>query len=646
MITRVLFVDSDARALARIKVALEQAGPYEASVFVTGRAALEHAADQPPAIAIIALNVTDIPPTVLASRLRTIVPGLPILLRAPADTDRQILQTIDAQGMVEGGYTVRNLIPQVNTLARSDEAPPAAQPGLPPRAARPPAPPPPAPEPAPAAAFDSGTPVLRGHPDDDMSTFDEVLRAIEPDQPPAADDSFRQLVESMRAPAPPAPLPHRREKLASWATGDDSMPPDVELSVAGVPGAEDVLFQRIRAEEPPMPDLEDSGTVSDLIAVTDFNAHRSEAPVVAIPEEMIAAEEALPELLPSEEEQRALLHAISALDEPASVEAEIEWRAPFPAEPPASAPTGGDSAAALALQLTQQTLQSAAQASVLVRDGSIVAAAGELDARALAALVAMADCETVLAEQVTRIKLIALPEQHLSYLVVAAPTVDRMALLTIFPEHMQIGKIRHQARAILAALAEAEEAELARIAQAAAQQAARQEAERTARPATPPATPASSAAITQEHAAVIPPTAAEAPEEERSPAAPAEIDRAGLVSYACVWIVRNPDDTLDPDLMQALREWLPRIAAERRWVVEYLDIQPDYVSAVIGVSPEDMPGAVATALMTGTAQHIVQARPERSPAETLWADAYYVVTPGRPLTGQEIGRFISYQRQN
>lgn len=687
MITRVLFVDTDARALARIKKALEQAGPYEASVFVTGGAALEHAADQPPALAVIALNLTDMPPTELVERLRAIVPDLPVLLRAPADTDRQILGSIGAYGIVEGGYTARTLIPLLSEAL--DDAPPR------PRAAQPSPTVPPLESILPTVQRDQSP--RSGHPDDDMSAFDEILESIEPSLPQSEEDSFHLLVESMRGQQQRPPLPKRHERLVQWAEGARPAPPET-------PPPSD-LFAQLSADEPPVPEIEDSGTVSDLIDITNFRHEREDSPVADIPDEMILAFEELSET----DEQRDLLKALSAMDQPPSREIDLDsvpdrlkptarpaaepaaQDAAAPdaaahdavAEEPAAAeesavtpPAGrqqlsladlaspptepaedsqdwrGSEAAALALELTEQTLDSAAQASVLVRDGQIVASAGELAQAELEALVQIVDCDRVLEEQTTRLKLIALPELRLSYMVAAAPSVDNLVLLTIFPENMQLGAIHSQARSIMRAL-DAAEAAAAETALAAHSHAAAEEEDSAgfAAESRNPQAYLSGAFEAQaegapdglrQSAPETPPAAGPEPGPDETIL---EVDRTGLVSYACAWLLRDPAGELTADIVQVLPAWLHQAAAAQGWFIEQLDVQPDYVSLVIGIAADDTPAAMAEALMAESARRISAAHPGYGAPALIWADAYYVVTPGRPLTAPEISQFMSYQRQ-
>ncbi|GAB4569728.1 MAG: hypothetical protein Kow0077_02720 [Anaerolineae bacterium] len=611
MITRILLVDTDARALARIKNALELAGPYEAHVFVTGKAAREYATEHRPDLAILSLNVTDVPADDLARDLRAAAPNLPIIVRVPPGNSAEGIESVQAQAVFEGAYAARKLIPVIESALHRSATP--SRPDIPP----------------PSMPDDLFTP----SPDDDLGAFGEVLESIQPGQPQAEEDSFRLLVESMRVQHEKPPLPKRRDALP---VRDDA--------------AADEVFEKLLEEEPPVPSFEDSGTVSDLIAAADLANQEDAHGVKDIPDDMILDLEELAQ--DEQEEQRELLRAISAMDEPPTheIEADIppassepEITSP-PPEQPFTPPEQADASpappreplepqAAYALHLTQHTLQSAIQASVLIKEGTIVASAGDLPESDLHALAAVIDSAAVLAENVTKLKYITLPELRMNYVVVAAPTIDDMVLLTVFPENLHVGVIRGQAQALVQTLADLSfdepEPEL---------------------PTAPPEPQASVESVTAPEAAPAP--VERATEQETAPRTPetptetAEPDRATMTSYACVWLVRDPAATLSDSTQETLHHWLQRAAAEHGWLVDYLDIQPDFISVVIAINKDTPPRDMITTLMADSAQQVAQAQPDLGPVEQLWADAYYMVTPGRPLTPPEISQFISYQRQH
>lgn len=686
MITRVLFIDSDAEALARIKQALEAAGDFEAKVFVTGEAALEYASLNPPTVAVISLNVQDVSPARLVDQLRAIRPGLVLLLRAPTETDEQVIAALNPEGVLHGGYSARVLLPMLeDTLypaAREDE-------DLPP-----------------------GVSASMRYLDEDAAAFGEILRSIEPGaHPPGKQDTFDVLVDSMRGKADKPSLP-QRQRLANWARAAEA---ETEAFAQQEPEpANDVLFQKLAAEEPPMPTLDDTGTVRDLIAITDFE-ELSDSDSVEIPEEMIRAYDEIAGIEFDEVEQD-LLDALAAADMPDGattpltdaaastvqelipmpddVRSKIEAGSTRPIEAPAVEATGtpppdapeamsvatppdnrpaDTDAAALALQLTQHTLKSSAQATLLMRHRSVIASAGDLSETDIDALIDLLDYETVLSGGKIKIKFVSLPDSGMNHMAVAAPTVDDMVLVMVFTENMHLRGIRQQAKTLTEALL-------------ATYQSAAPPPDGPARPGVQPVgeldfeTPAPDAseqvltATYESEDSQFGTTGTMDSQGDDGPALAVHgedtqgagddireateseplLDPAELVKYACAWILRDPEAELDSDLVDALPVWLDKIITAHHWLPEQIDVQPDYISVVISVAPGDTPSQVVETLMDETAQRVLAARPELSmngdpagePYTALWADAYYIVAPGRPLTHEELSNFISYQRES
>ncbi|NPV66438.1 MAG: hypothetical protein HPY64_04755 [Anaerolineae bacterium] len=565
MFSRILFVDSEAAALARITRAIERTGLYEADAFVTGQAALEHAALHPPDLAVIALNLGDMPPVALAMRLREIRPGLPIVLRAATEPDTETMRLLSPQGVVRGNYAAREVLPLLEYALTEGQ-------------------------------------------------------------------SLATRVDSLRTPGEKPSLLKRSESLAGPPGGQPVTP------VEEPPLADD-SFLRLAAEEPPLPGLEDSGTISDLIAVASAATPQDHAGVIDIPEEMI-----------EETPSTALADTAELVASTASPDR--AGPAPLPHLPaartrpvrPGAEPTSADiRAAALALELTQHTLESAAQASVLIQQGQVIAVAGQLPPEEVRRLVEVIDWQTVLAEGTTKIKFATLPESRANYMVVAAPTVEDMVLMTVYPENMHLRTIRQQTRAIVEALSRT--AHIPPEEQTPSASGAAEPEIAAPMPEAPPAQ--SPAPVPPSAAPESPPAPGEnAPRPARTVAdarRPAETSKQE--TYACAWILRDPAGELDPDTIRALATTLNGVLAGRSWTSEQVEVQPDYVSIVLSIPAEEALSRVIQTLMGETARCVAALRPELGSAADIWADAYYMVTPGRPLTAQEVTQFISYQRQ-
>lgn len=638
MITHVLFIDSDSGAMTRIKDALEKAGNFEASVFTTGLAALEHAEKNPPSLAVVSLNVQDVPPDELVAGLRDLYATIPVLLRAPDEADPQLIDRLKPQGVLYGNYTTRVLIPMIEEALTA---------GLT------------APEPAqadPGSTPEGGDSLLTGaHAGDDLAEFGEVLKAIEPGLQTEEQDTFKALVESLRTPVEKPSLLKRSKSKPRWA----------ESEAEAAPSGKDHLFEKLASEEPPFPTLEDSGTVRDLISMAD-PAFEQTPPgtAVDVPDELIGG----PGDQPLGDAEQHLLQALAEAS--AAPEASPSQPAPASAVPlrAEAAPRTDDlvrtDAAALAVELTQHVVGSTAQAIILLKDNAVITAAGSLSQPDIATLAEAIDCRTVNSRGGTQIKFVALRTTNTNYMVVAVPTLDEMVLVLVSAENTHLGTIRQEALGLAAALrnppppaapkalAPAQEPpEPGFFRETPAPEVSEAFVVMAAEPEDTADYGATGRIIQAEGEDAEPlPTEAEHVEQrvaetrEAAESAP-QLDPATLVKYACAWLLRDPAAELDEDLLHALPIWLDQVIGHQHWLPEQTEAQPDYISVVVSVPPATVPSDVVAILKQEIGQRILAARPDLAESiGALWADAYYAVAPGRPLSGEEISRFISYQR--
>src|SRR5258707_7740196 len=121
---------------------------------------------------------------------------------------------------------------------------------------------------------------------------------------------------------------------------------------------------------------------------------------------------------------------------------------------------------------------------------------------------------------------------------------------------------------------------------------------------------------------------------ESSTAATPESPRAEgpKTAYAFVWLPR--EGSLSAEVTEMLVEWLSAVTRAHAWQLDGTDIQPNYVSAQVSIPANEPPTATVETLLRETS--------ERAGREALWADAYYIVTPGRAVTQQEIAQFVEY----
>ena len=406
----------------------------------------------------------------------------------------------------------------------------------------------------------------------------------------------------------------------------------------------------------------------DLIAAADPDlATAAQTAAVDVPDEMI--EDA--QIRPLDSTEQDLLAALAAVSDEPDASAESPASGDLVAMPEnvrqaLNTPVAADleQAAALAVQLTQHTLAMSAAATMLLRDNRLVTWAGELSELDVRALAETVDCATVLEGGKIKIRYAALRESRDSYMIVAAPTIEDMVLVMILGQHTQVSSIQQQAAVLTEALRETLEPAAPPVEPPIPSNDADSELFFTETPAPdasesffPAAAEADESALGVTGALEIEgedaqPVATEAENHSRAAAREApelapQIDPATLVKYTCAWILRDPESELDNELVAAVPGWLDEVSTDRHWLADQIEAQPDYVSVVINVPPAAVPSEVVGILKQELGQRILVERPALAASpEQLWADAYYAVAPGRPLTGEEISRFISFQRGN
>ena len=304
---------------------------------------------------------------------------------------------------------------------------------------------------------------------------------------------------------------------------------------------------------------------------------------------------------------------------------------PPPETPEADALIAHTENAQFALQLTHLAVESSAEVLMLTRNRRLVGYAGEVssrDALDLADAVSK-HWDPDGGRRQTQVQFVHMALLGKDYILYSIATTDDMVLSMAFPANTPLGQIRRHAKELAQALeAEEEEAHTA-------------DTDRPARVAQPPPAVASVGA----GAADAPPPAAEIQDASASPAEP---EPRQLATYTCVWALRDARARLDSEQEDSLKGWLGEVAAAHHWRIADVIVRPDYINVLVEAPGADSPAKVVEALMDATSSRLLAAYPDRLVArhgQGLWADGYYVVTPGRALSEREIARFLSYQRR-
>jgi DNA-binding NarL/FixJ family response regulator/REP element-mobilizing transposase RayT len=253
--------------------------------------------------------------------------------------------------------------------------------------------------------------------------------------------------------------------------------------------------------------------------------------------------------------------------------------------------------AQLALSLTEVSLELTAEATLLARDQKIVAYAGRMPAEEIEELRGTIADDWDAASGEVRIRFITAQNSGKDYMLYSRRTEDDFTLSLIFAGTTPLRDIRRQGTRLVNALASVPEAPVV-------------EAET---PAAPVSTQTES------------------------------VDVNSMTPYACVWLLRDPGAYLDEAVSQAIVAGLNIQMHEQQWNIQTLQVREDYVYMLADVPGEDPAYQIVRDLQRRSAEIAHAQNPAYVP-DSLWADSYLVVTPGRELDLEEIQQFINFDR--
>lgn len=279
--------------------------------------------------------------------------------------------------------------------------------------------------------------------------------------------------------------------------------------------------------------------------------------------------------------------------------------------------------AQLALSLTQASLELTAEATLLTQDNSIVAYAGGLPYEDLEDIRDLIGGDWEAKPGEARIRFITLPSSGQDYMLYSRQTDGGFTLSMVFAGNMPLRVIRRQSDRLVEALQKVPETAVSEapeesyeLAQLEQQVAVEEEAAQESK---------ALLVSEQEQIAVEPPT-----ETIRTP-------------YTYLWLVRDAERALTPEIAQAIVRDLDQELTEKGWDVKTLNVYEDYVYLLADVPGEPMANEIIAQLKQSSA-HIAQKVDSVIEPDTLWADSYCVLTPGRELRQDEIQHFINFGR--
>lgn len=122
------------------------------------------------------------------------------------------------------------------------------------------------------------------------------------------------------------------------------------------------------------------------------------------------------------------------------------------------------------------------------------------------------------------------------------------------------------------------------------------------------------------------------------------------LTYTFLIIPRLPTNMLHGDLKARLEQWLITLADAYDWEADTILIEPSHIELHVRAAPGDSPDYIAKTLQAETSDRILAEFPRLAADHAkrpgaFWSPGYFVTTPGRPLSLDEIGAFIEYQRR-
>ncbi len=361
-----------------------------------------------------------------------------------------------------------------------------------------------------------------------------------------------------------------------------------------------------------------------------------------------------------------------------------------PSKPIAStAPAWLQDVARAAQHLTRLSLETAALAALIIRDGKLWAYAGQLSqpaAQELAQTVAHYWERGNGSDLARFVHLNATDGDYMLY--ATAVSVD-MALAMVFDIEMPFSKIRSQASRLARSLASPPGSEPVKPTEIAtpppvpprAEQDVPEEGQLDLANLTPlfedvpPATPAnlppalpaeappSAGRSTLVHPEPFHSTRPSAPQPVESHTAsnlnpaPEEAAQDGLepaslaicnLNYACLMIPRMPLHLVEGDLARCLSEWVPQLSLAYGWRLDQLAIFPDYVSWVVNVPPTVSPSYLMRIFRQQTSARIFAHFPilgQDNPSSDFWAPGYLIMSSSQLPPDALVQNYITQTRQ-
>jgi putative transposase len=119
--------------------------------------------------------------------------------------------------------------------------------------------------------------------------------------------------------------------------------------------------------------------------------------------------------------------------------------------------------------------------------------------------------------------------------------------------------------------------------------------------------------------------------------------------YACVVIPRLPQHYLTGDLAANLGKWLQQLCLAYGWRLTHLTVRPDHLHWIAMVPPSTSPAYMLRHIRKLTSEYIFDEFPRlkrENPSGDFWAPGYLVTSSIQPISGKVVRDFIALTRNN
>ncbi len=598
--TQLLIINADINTSARVKQALEGTRRYDVTPFTDAAAALDYLAEHRQDAVIVDMHLPRASGAELVGQLLEVQPDLTVVASTSESGAAGEALTAGASQLLDARFSARDIL---NLLERKDNPPPDApspdavqQPESPPveedsslfeRLA--------AEEPPRPALDESGTitDFMAISPEDLDTMFttnqDAGLESMleDGDEDMGHDTAAQLILETANDDSVPLADLNPKERKSARGDADYVSEPDFLL---------DTKFDDFDSFDDLAVDNDDQPTSQVYV---DEDTRPSE-PLI----ELDLTDEAEPQQEPEFDDDFPVAQAPA--DDPATDDDDMRW---YPTGDVEIANTADDpKLTQLAVSLTQASLESTAEGTLLTRGNSFVAYDGTLSEDDVTELLhVVVNGWEEIGEQNARIRYVTLSSNGLDYMLYSRRTHEDFILSMVFAGQTALRDIRQQAKRIITALQSVPEMTL--------------EAEAETEDDGQDLSATSRGGIRLETAT------SEMP----------------FVRHTFVWLLRDPEMALAYATAEAINAGLRVQLIEQGWQVDVLDVAEDYVYLVAGVPSDEPPQRVVRDLQERAAR-IARAQEPSLPEKDLWADSYFVLSPGRELNLQEIQQYINFYR--